>query len=124
MSLRDIPLVELTVWLHEDCEQPDDRFAASIAAEIAHHGGEAPPADVRAWLAKRLAERERSGHRSPTDDTEVARTAACGCGAHTTQLRHGYTASGGLWKGHACACRGWQCNECGRISERHGECCR
>ena len=124
VSLDDVPLVDLTVWLHERCEQPDDAFGASLAAEIATRGGEAPPAEVRAWVEKRLAERERSGSRYPTHENEFARTAPCSCGRQTRQLKHGYTATGGLWKSHACTCRGWQCSECGRITGRQDECCR
>ncbi|MCA9678482.1 MAG: hypothetical protein H6708_17400 [Kofleriaceae bacterium] len=124
MSLADVPLVDLTVWLHERCEQPTDEFAASLAAEIAARGGEAPASEVRAWLEKRLAERERSGRRHATDGHDFARTAPCGCGRATNQLRHGFTSTGGMWKGHACACRGWQCSECGRIVSRQGSCCR
>lgn len=116
--------MELTVWLHERCEEPDDDFTGSLAAEIAHRGGEAPPAEVRTWLEKRLGERERHGRRWPAHELDFARTAPCGCGGLTNQLKHGYTAAGGLWKGHVCACRGWQCSDCGRIIARQSKCCR
>jgi hypothetical protein len=124
VSLENVPLVDLTVWLHEMCEKPDGKFAVSLAAEIATRGGEAAPSEVRAWLEKRLAERERSGSRYPTHENDFARTAPCGCGGRTNQLRHGYTSAGGLWKGHACTCRAWQCSECGRIIGRQRDCCR
>jgi hypothetical protein len=46
------------------------------------------------------------------------------CGEITTQTRHGFTVTGGLWKGHVCECRGWECRGCGAILERAHECCR
>src|SRR5262249_11217391 len=114
VSLESVPLVDLTVWLHESCEQPDDEFAVSLAAEIATRGGEAPPSEVRAWLEKRLAQRERSGGRWPTHESNFARTAPCGCGGRTSQLRHGYTSAGGLGKGHRAGWSGRQGDEGGR----------
>jgi hypothetical protein len=126
MALSDVSTVELTVWLHEHCDPVDDDFdfAVHLRAELAARGGEADGEEVRKWLEKRLAQREQWGSRFPTRDGGFARTAPCACGAQTHQVRHGYTAGGSLWKGHVCACSGWQCNECGRIIDRAGLCCR
>ena len=52
------------------------------------------------------------------------RSAACaGCGRRTAQLLHGYAPDGRLWKGHVCACGGWECSACGHLNEPLGACC-
>jgi len=118
--------VLLTVAVHE---------GSGIADSVNEHfgrlldslGGEVDPQVVRRYLSERSAVRERSASRFPREpdaDSEWQRRAACECGPETIQLRHGYTGSGGLWKGHRCLCGGFECTECGRVNERGGLCCR
>src|SRR5262245_61577514 len=52
------------------------------------------------------------------------RRALCAtCGVETWQVRHGYSLSGRLWKGHACACGAWHCTECDTLHSRAVQCC-
>jgi hypothetical protein len=46
------------------------------------------------------------------------------CQRKTLQWRHGYDAEGRLWKGHECACQGWECMTCNRLLEQKNGCCR
>jgi hypothetical protein len=126
----DVDIVELTVWYHEH-SGISDAFGKHLKKEIAARGGPADAALVRDWLRRRAADREGSVallgepvNILPDQLQRWARVTHCECGSDTKQLLHGYTESGRLWKGHVCACHGWQCSECGRILERKSECCR
>lgn len=123
MSLSELSLVELTLLAREPRDENDDEFAAEVREELASRGGEAPE-QVRVWLRARLDARERAGARHPTQELGFARVSRCACGAETRQLRHGFTETGALWNGHRCACRGWECTECGRLLEVSGSCCK
>jgi hypothetical protein len=117
-------IVELTVWLHEH-NGLDDEFSKSLKAEIVVRGGPSDPDLVREWLGRRAALRDGEP-KTPDASADTAagqsqpwsRVAPCLCGGETKQLLHGYTERGALWKGHVCACSGWQCSECGRILDR------
>lgn len=92
---------------------------------------------MRAWLDSHFAERDAQPRPYLAErDARPSSGIAAGpgqhlvqkicphCGEVTTQTRHGFTVSGGLWKGHPCLCGGWECRGCGVVLDRRDECCR
>jgi hypothetical protein len=123
--------IELTIALNAlEVDEPEDQDDVEerkmMREELIRRGGPASAEAVRTWLAESFAERERQvieWGATKTDD-DWRRTAPCLCRNETVQLLHGTTSNGYLWKGHLCACRGWECTECGRVIDKQTDCCR
>lgn len=101
-------------------------LAEAIARRLEQLGGPPSATLMKEWLDAKLARRDKGRSATePGDPSIYLRQAACpNCASETTQTQHGYTVTGGLWKGHVCTCKGWECRGCGSVLQRSQPCCR
>ena len=119
---------ELAFWAFREraFSSASPEFMEALRRLVEAMGGPPSQKAMRSWLDAKFTARDAQAEPTNTKapGSHIRQQACPHCSAVTTQTLHGFTVSGGLWKGHCCLCRGWECRGCGVVLDPKGECCR